>query len=130
MGVDAANEIAGKSFDEKCEWIKNQKEIGNNLVKENKLEEALDAYLKSLCGFNFKDDGVSKETMTAKDVELKVPILNNMALCLIRMKRYDRALSMLDQVGKIDPKNEKATMRKCMAYIEMVDYERANKCLK
>ena len=53
-----------------------------------------------------------------------------MALCLIKLKKYDRALSMLDQVNKIDPKNEKATMRKCMAYIEMVDYERANKCLK
>ena len=100
------------------------------MVKENKLEEALDAYLKSLCGFSFKEDGVSKETIHEKDVELKVPILNNMALCLIRSKKFDRALSMLDQVVKIDPKNEKAMMRKCMAYIEMVDYERANKCLK
>jgi len=130
MGVDAANEIAGKSFDEKCQWIESNKQIGNNLVKENKLEEALDAYLKSLCGFSFKEDGVSKETIHEKDVELKVPILNNMALCLIRSKKFERALSMLDQVVKIDPKNEKAMMRKCMAYIEMVDYERANKCLK
>ena len=47
MGVDAANELAGKSFEEKCEWIKIKKEIGNNFVKENKIEEALplDTYL-------------------------------------------------------------------------------------
>lgn len=130
MGVDAANELAGKSFEEKCEWIKIKKEIGNNFVKENKIEEALDTYLLSLCGFSFKDDDVTKEAIKEKDVELKVPILNNMALCLIRSKKYERALSMLDQVVKIDPKNEKAHMRKCMAYIEMVDYERANRCLK
>ena len=99
-------------------------------MKENKIEEALDSYLLSLCGFSFKDDGVTKETIKEKDIELKVPILNNMALCLIRSKKYDRALSLLDQVIKIDPINEKAPMRKCMAYIELVDYERANKCLK
>jgi len=53
-----------------------------------------------------------------------------MALCLMTQTKYDRASLMLDQVLKIDPKNEKSLMRKCSISIQMGDHEGANKYLK
>ena len=37
---------------------------------------------------------------------------------------------MLDQVLKIDPKQEKALVRKCNCFIEMVEYDKANAVVK
>lgn len=42
----------------------------------------------------------------------KVPVLNNMALCLQRQGHTQRALDMLEQVLKIEEFNPKATARK------------------
>jgi tetratricopeptide (TPR) repeat protein len=68
--------------------------------------------LACLCGFEF---GKSISNQQKEDVELKlkVPILNNLALCLMGQKKYERAIKMLDQVLKIDNKQEKALIRKC-----------------
>ena len=50
------------------------------------------------------------------DVQMKIPVLNNMAQCMIKKDLHERANDLLDQVIKIDPKNAKATARKlnCM----------------
>jgi len=53
-----------------------------------------------------------------------------MALCLMNLTKYSRASSMLDEVLKIDPLQEKALMRKCSVMIELGDHEGANKFLK
>ena len=62
--------------------------------------------------------------------KLKVPILNNMALCLINDKKVDRAIQILEMVLKIDANNEKALLRMTSAHIDNVDFDKANKVLK
>ena len=57
---------------------------------------------------------------------LKIPIVNNMALAFMILskstldeaKYLDRANSLLDQVLKSDPKNEKALLRKCGVLVD------------
>jgi len=46
---------------------------------------------------------ITPEQKCDTEKKLKVPILNNMALCLINDKKPDRALQMLELVLKIDP---------------------------
>ena len=46
------------------------------------------------------------------DVDKKIPILNNIALCLQKQDHFDRSLDMLEQVIAIDSDNYKALCRK------------------
>ena len=44
--------------------------------------------------------------------DLKAPVLNNIALCLNKQGKYQRAVAMLDQVLEADSTNAKAWQRK------------------
>lgn len=122
MATFAKLELRDASFEKRWKWIEDKKADGNISYKEQKFDEAIDTYLACLCGFEF---GKSISNQQKEDVELKlkVPILNNLALCLMGQKKYERAIKMLDQVLKIDNKQEKALIRKCTCYIELVEYD-------
>lgn len=83
MGADAANELQGASFEKRCEWILDKKEEGNVEFKNANYPVAMDKYLASLCGFDFKKT-LNKEKRHEVDKTLKVPILNNLAFCLMK----------------------------------------------
>lgn len=92
MGMEVGRELYEASFDERCQWIKKEKEVGNKLYQEKKISEATDQYLRTLCGFDFKKTDATREQRQQVDLDLKVPVLNNMAMCLIADKKYQRAL--------------------------------------
>ena len=112
MGADVANELRGKSWDARFQWVSEIKEKGNKLFKEDKYDEAIDIYMKALCGMDFTSYETSGQMEKAREVrvarELKAPVLNNIALCLLKQGKYQRATMMLDQVLDIDPNNIKA----------------------
>ena len=56
------------------------------------------------------------------DVQMKVPVLNNMAQCMIKKELWERAKDLLEEVLKLEPKNAKATNRKltCMLKLNMI----------
>eukprot|EP00349_Pseudokeronopsis_sp_Brazil_P009061 CAMPEP_0202972198 /NCGR_PEP_ID=MMETSP1396-20130829/34246_1 /ASSEMBLY_ACC=CAM_ASM_000872 /TAXON_ID= /ORGANISM="Pseudokeronopsis sp., Strain Brazil" /LENGTH=75 /DNA_ID=CAMNT_0049702341 /DNA_START=196 /DNA_END=423 /DNA_ORIENTATION=- len=72
------------------------KEEGNKKVKEGKLDDAIEVYLRSLCAFEFDPKSTKPEDLKAVNFDLKAPILNNLALCLMKQKRFAAALKMLD----------------------------------
>lgn len=53
MGADVANELRGKSWDDRFAWILKVKDEGNLLFKGEKIAEAIDVYMKALCGMDF-----------------------------------------------------------------------------
>ena len=116
MGAEVANELSGKNWDERYQWISQAKEKGNKLFKEEKHDSAIDEYMRALCGMDFSkyEDFADKqkERDTRVKKELKVPILNNIALCLIKQGKLQRANAMLDLVLEAEPTNLKAWNRK------------------
>ena len=59
---------------------------------------------------------------------MKIPIVNNMALSFMmlaneepnmRLKYLEKANGLLEQILKIDPKNEKALLRKCGVLVDL-----------
>ena len=108
--------MRGKSWDDRYQWICQAKEKGNAMVKEEKFEAAIDEYMRALCAMDFskyEDAGdKQKDRDTKVKRELKAPILNNIALCLIKQGKLQRANSMLDLVLDSDPTNWKAWNRK------------------
>lgn len=125
MGAEAANELRNSTFEERCGWILDKKEEGNVEYKQANYKEAIDKYLASLCGFDFKKT-LSAEKKNEVDKTLKVPVLNNLAKCLMKQKKYQRAMDMLDQALKVDKVDEKALLRKAECFIELGNHDRAN----
>lgn len=72
---------------------------------------------------------VKKEDKEKINRELKVPVLNNLALCLINQGKFSRAIQMTDKVLELDKINHKALHRKCQAAIELSDYATAKTVL-
>ena len=50
-------------------------------------------------------------------VGVKVPVCNNMAMCLAKMGKFERAIQMINAVTEIDEFNAKALARK-LSYLE------------
>lgn len=53
MGAEVANELRGKTWDDRFAWITDIKDRGNKLFKEEKYDSAIDTYMRSLCGMDF-----------------------------------------------------------------------------
>jgi Tfp pilus assembly protein PilF len=68
--------------------------------------------LKGLCGMVFDMKKLNEEEKEHVDIDLKVPILNNLGLCLIKLNKFNRSNQMLEKVLEIDKKNFKAWLRK------------------
>lgn len=73
--------------------------------------------MEALYGMNFQDQTIENEKKV--NYELKVPLLNNMAICLLQVNEYKKVISMTDQVLIIDPDNFKALVRRVSALLEL-----------
>ena len=63
-------------------------------------------------------------------LQMKVPCLNNMAQCLIRLEKFDRAIEMLDQVLDLDEKNAKAMARKVNCLMDLGHQDKAENLIR
>ena len=118
MALEVVEATRDQSFAERIAWINDQRKRGNERFGAAEYDAALDEYMKCLCALDFKSckDEVSEDQAKMADVQMKVPVLNNMAQCMIKKDLAERANDLLDEVLKLAPKNAKATARKltCM----------------
>ena len=82
MATFAKQELKNATFEERWKWIEDKKADGNDIYKKQRYDEAIDTYLACLCGFEFGKT-ISNEKKADVELKLKVPILSNMALCLM-----------------------------------------------
>ena len=76
-------ELKDHSFEQRCNWISDHKNKGNQAFRESNYDEAIEIYIRALCGFEFNKSKLKKDELTYIDAKLKLPILNNMSLSLI-----------------------------------------------
>jgi hypothetical protein len=88
-------------------------------VKEEKYDQAIDEYMKCLIALDFSSckGQVPKDAEKMAGVAVKVPVCNNMAMCLGKKGKFERALEMTDAVLDIEEFNGKAISRK-LSYLE------------
>ena len=118
MAREVTEAIFAQTFPERIKWIEDQRKVGNELFKQDKFEQALDEYMKCLVALDFhscrgyldpttelpkerdkdldKSLWISKERESMAQLQMKVPCLNNMGQCLIRLKHFQRAINMFD----------------------------------
>lgn len=145
-GTEIEGKLKDYTYEQRVKWITDMKEQANVLFKQQKHEDAVDTYMQALCGFNFNQKGYPKMTKEKKkeiDFDLKMPILNNMSLSFYQrgfacmdeqpknaLNLFTRSSDLIDQVLKIDPRNEKALIRKCSILIEQGNTKQYEKLIK
>ena len=121
---EVGSTLQKSSFEERYDWIVQKKKEGSTQFEQKKYLEAIDTWMQALCAYDFSKYKKSKKET---EMSLKIPIVNNMALAFMILskttideaKYLDRANSLLDQVLKSDPKNEKAMLRKCGVLVDI-----------
>lgn len=121
MAQEVAAECANQTFTERISWIEARRKQGNALYAESKFEEALNVYMTALCALDFTTckDKVSEQQSSMASASNKVPVLNNMAMCLAKQGHHDRCLKMLDQVLQIESTNAKALARRLQCLLDL-----------
>lgn len=115
--AEVTEELKDATFEERYAWVEKHKDEGNTFYSEGKYGQALDKYLHALYGINFKDQTIEMEQKV--NFGLKVPLLNNMSVCLLKVNEYKKVVAMTDQVLFIDPNNKKALFRRTQALLEL-----------
>lgn len=92
-------DLEGSSFEQRLHWIMEVKATGDKLYYDGKFEDALKEYLRALMGLNY--EGLTTEQHTKIDIEAKLKILMNMALCSYNMQQYGKAYKFLKQAESV-----------------------------
>jgi len=121
MALEVIEATRGQTLAERLAWINEQRKKGNERFGAGEYDAAVDEYMRCLCALDFKSckGGVSEDQAKMGDVQMKIPVLNNMAQCMIKKDLAERANDLLDEVLKLDPKNAKATARKLTCMLKL-----------
>lgn len=107
----------------------NFKKEGNDYFHQQKIELAIEYYNKSLISLN-KTAGF-KELLSQTNIDsIKTECLNNLAICYIMKKEYDKVLSYTQLVLKIQKRNYKALYIRSRALKKLNRLEEALEYIK
>ena len=87
---EVASHLQGSELDPweaRFEWVTREKEAGNALFKGGQYQEAIDQYMRAYCGVvGYKKEAQAKaEDRESINKDLKSPLINNIAMCLIKV---------------------------------------------
>ncbi|CAG2104645.1 unnamed protein product [Medioppia subpectinata] len=106
------------------------KTAGNMCFKNEDIVNANSKYKKALRYLNKLHDNDLNDDITKRVVAQELPCLLNSAACLLRLKRYDAALEVLNEALDIGPDNAKALYRRGQAFHGRREYEKSLADLK
>jgi tetratricopeptide (TPR) repeat protein len=121
--------------DEKLQWAREQRQLGNTLFQEGKCKEAMDVYLTCLVALDYQskdhDCEDDQESRYQMDIDIKMPVLLNLAACALSLGMYRKTVSFCDFCMELEcaKKNPKVYFRRGKAYMSMGNYSAARKDL-
>jgi tetratricopeptide (TPR) repeat protein len=118
-----------KAWEARFEWINQEKETGNAFFKDGRYQEAINQYIRAYCGSTGFSDKQNAEDSESIKKDIKSPLLNNIAMCLIKLGKLQRAIFFIDMIvtgsRPLDPENFKAWKRKIDTLIALKDFKTA-----
>jgi tetratricopeptide (TPR) repeat protein len=114
------------SPEERFATISKKKDLANDALQRGSTEEAIGHYNDCLAELQKLHYGGPLSSELDKQIgELFLKIENNLSLCYIKIKDFEKAVTYLDRVLQYDPYNFKAYSRKILIYEERGDIENA-----
>ena len=97
------------SYAEKKSWVVARKEDGNKLYRSGKHEEAIEKYMEAVMGVAIGDSPSDRKDAI---LTLQVPLLSNLAACMMVKGQYGRGRSLLDEAVSVLEHTGKGKERK------------------
>jgi len=116
------------NFEEKVEMAEKKRLDGNVLFQQGKYVRAIKKY-KRVLDF-FEHDSNLKEDQKQQAKKLKSPCYLNTAACLIKQLKYTKAIENCTKAIESDYSNLKAWFRRGQCYLELDEYDLAQKDLE
>lgn len=113
--------------------IRAAKERGAEYLRKKDYKRAHQVMSRSaefIKGFPKKIEAVATPEQMQLVAQYKVSLLNNFALCLMKLEEYKKAIDFLERVLKQDDKNVKAVYRKATCHLILNDIEEAERDFK
>ncbi|KAJ1460485.1 hypothetical protein M885DRAFT_9167 [Pelagophyceae sp. CCMP2097] len=107
----------------KLQFSKDMRDAGNERFHAGDHKPAIEMYAQAMAGLDLGSDDAAVNDATLKDVAL--PIMTNMALSFLELRRPRHALSLCDQALKIDANCVKAHLRRSKALRMLDEYTAA-----
>lgn len=109
-----------------------EKQKGDKFLKENNLDEALKAYSKAIMALKvlFQDKSLDQEMMEKYVREAGIPSNLNLSFIYIKQKQWSTVIACCNKVLEVENNNTKALYRRCLAFINTNNFEKADKDLE
>jgi len=111
--------------DGKLDRAEKWKDAGNALYKSAKYTLAKQKYLKAAKFIGEISREIENEEQGQRCEQINVALLNNLAMCALKMEDFGDALSYCDKALKVDPMHGKAYFRRAMAHAGLGEFEAA-----
>ena len=118
----AARVLTTLSPAQKLAWATAKKDEGNVRYKAEDHDGAIELYLQALAGLDF---GTEPETRHRAVHGLQLPILCNLAACMLAKQEWCRAMQLCDEALAIEPRSIKAALRRARASTELELFKQA-----
>ena len=120
-------------INEKIQKIRNMKFDSDDLLKENKYEEAINNYKNTVNTLLEEFSEKNSENMYVKEnlkMEIIIPCYQNISLCYMKLKNWLKMKTYSKKVLEIDKDNIKANYRLCLANIKLGHLKKADHILE
>ena len=120
-------------INEKIQKIRNMKFDSDDLLKENKYEEAINNYKNTVNTLLEEFSEKNSENMYVKEnlkMEIIIPVYQNISLCYMKLKNWLKMKTYSKKVLEIDKDNIKASYRLCLSNIKLGHLKKADHILE
>lgn len=116
---DAERTLSDTELRETAEAIR---KIGNTLFAASEYQKATEKYTKAL---RYLKEVTPTSAVAAQLTEKSVACQSNIAMCYLKLGRWDEAAKSASEALKMDPKSSKSFFRRGVARLEMKDFGEA-----
>lgn len=111
--------------DRKLDRAEKWKDAGNALYKSTKYTLAKQKYLKAAKFIGEISREIENEEQGRRCEQVNLALLNNLAMCALKMEDFGDAVGYCDKALKVDPMHGKAHFRRAMAHAGLGEFEAA-----
>ncbi len=119
------------TYENRLNVPESEKKKGDENLNSNNLEEAIRCYSKAIMAVKilYDDKAINKVQLSRMVKEIGIPSNLNISYCYLKLKEWQRVIDHTSRVIEFDSKHVKALYRRCLAYIEINKFDKADQDL-
>jgi tetratricopeptide (TPR) repeat protein len=116
------------TYENRLNVPESEKKNGDEYLQSNNLEEAIRCYSKAIMAVKilYDDKAIDSEQLKKMVKEIGIPSNLNISYCYLKLKEWQKVVDHTTRVIEFDSRHVKALYRRCLAYINLQKFEKAD----